>query len=64
MRLGDVGGTIVGEVFVQILKSDRNSYLAANPQWRPTLPSWTGNFAMTDLLTYADVVNREPGSPK
>ena len=63
-RLGDVGSTIVGEVFIQILKSDRNSYLAANPQWRPTLPARvTGNFAMTDLLTYADVVNRGPGSP-
>ena len=26
LRLGDVGSTIVGEVFVQILKSDANSY--------------------------------------
>ncbi|HKA60266.1 MAG TPA: heme peroxidase family protein [Gemmatimonadales bacterium] len=68
LQLGDVGGTIVGEVFVQILKADGNSYLAASPNWRPTLPDRsgkvTGNFAMTDLLTYADVVNRGPGSPQ
>jgi hypothetical protein len=68
LRLGDVGSTIVGEVFVQILKSDGNSYLAASPKWRPTLPDRsgkvTGNFAMTDLLTYASVVNRGPGSPQ
>jgi hypothetical protein len=67
LRLGDVGSTIVGEVFVQILKSDANSYLAASPKWRPTLPDRsgkvTGNYAMTDLLTYADVVKRGPGSP-
>jgi hypothetical protein len=68
LRLGDVGSTIVGEVFVQILKSDGNSYLAASPRWRPTLPDRfgkvTGNYAMTDLLTYADVVNRGAGSPQ
>ncbi len=67
-RLGDVGSTIVGEVFIQILKSDRNSYLAASPKWRPTLPDRsgkvTGNYAMTDLLTYAEVVKRGPGSPE
>ena len=68
LRLGDVGSTIVGEVFVQILKSDGNSYLAASPEWRPTLPDRsgkvTGNYAMTDLLTYAGVVNRGAGSPQ
>jgi Animal haem peroxidase len=68
LRLGDVGSTIVGEVFIQVLKSDRNSYLAANPRWRPTVPdrsgALTGNFAMTDLLTYAEVVKRGPGSPE
>ena len=41
-RLGDVRSTIVGEVFVQILKSDGNSYLAASPDWRPTLPDRSG----------------------
>ena len=68
LRLGDVGSTIVGEVFVQILKSDGNSYLSASPDWRPTLPDRsgkvTGNYAMTDLLTYAGVVNRGAGSPQ
>ena len=67
-RLGDVGSAIVGEVFVQILRSDPNSYLAASPNWRPTLPDRfgkvTGNYAMTDLLTYADVVKRGAGSPQ
>jgi hypothetical protein len=65
--MGDVGGTIVAEVFIQNLRTDRNSYLAAAPRWRPTLPdrfgNVTGNFTMTDLLTFAGVVDRGLGSP-
>jgi hypothetical protein len=57
-RLGPVGARIVGEVFIGLLKADRSSYLASNPQWKPTLPSagGAGTFRITDLLTFAGVV--------
>jgi len=57
LRLGPVGGRIVGEVFIGLLKADETSYLAAQPNWTPMLPSTTpGGFRMTDLLTFAGVV--------
>jgi hypothetical protein len=57
-RLGPVGAGIVGEVFVGLLQSDRSSYVASQPQWKPTLPSagGAGTFRITDLLTFAGVV--------
>jgi hypothetical protein len=56
LRLGPVGGRIVGEVFIGLLQLDPNSYLAAAPNWRPTLPTQTpGDFRMTDLLRFARV---------
>jgi len=57
LRLGPVGGRIVGEVFIGLLKADQTSYLAVQPNWTPVLPSATpGEFHMTDLLTFAGVV--------
>lgn len=57
LRLGPVGSRIVGEVFIALLKADRSSFLASEPNWRPVLPSLTaGEFRMTDLLTFAGVV--------
>ena len=57
LRLGPVGGRIVGEVFIGLLKADESSYLAARPNWIPVLPSATpGDFRITDLLTLAGVV--------
>jgi hypothetical protein len=32
-RLGPVGGRIVGQVFVNNLRKDRNSYLTVAPDW-------------------------------
>ena len=59
LRLGPVGGRIVGEVFLGLLQLDPDSYLAANPRWRPTLPARngrvTGDFRMVDFLTFAGV---------
>ncbi|HEX6209881.1 MAG TPA: peroxidase family protein [Methylomirabilota bacterium] len=59
LRLGPVGGRIVGEVFIGLLQMDRDSYLATNPDWRPTLPTRTGritgDFRMVDFLTFAGV---------
>lgn len=57
LRLGPVGGTIVGEVFLGLLKGDPTSYLAVQPNWTPTLPSASGGFRMTDLLRFAGVVH-------
>ena len=57
LRLGPVGGRIVSEVFIGLLKADESSYLAAQPRWKPVLPSATrGDFRITDLLTFAGVV--------
>jgi hypothetical protein len=57
-RLGPVGGRIVGEVFIELLRADRDSYLAENPRWKPHLPSagGPGVFRITDLLKFAGVV--------
>jgi Animal haem peroxidase len=57
-RLGPVGARIVGEVFVGLLKADRDSYLADAPNWKPTLPAagGPGTFRMADLLRFAGVV--------
>ena len=57
LRLGPVGGYIVGKVFADLLKADASSYIATNRNWRPELPSATpGNFRITDLLRFAGVV--------
>jgi len=57
LRLGPVGGRIVGEVFIGLLRADESSYLATRPNWTPVLPSATpGDFRITDLLTLAGMV--------
>jgi hypothetical protein len=57
--LGQVGGTIVGEVIIGLLELDRRSFLAADSRWKPTLPQRdgkvTGDFRMVDFLTFAGV---------
>lgn len=55
-NLGQVGGRIVAEVFIGLLKSDPFSYLQVLPGWTPELPSRTaGDFRMVDFLTFAKV---------
>lgn len=57
-HLGPVGGRIVGEVILGLLQADRQSYLGAQPSWRPTLPAVGGDgrsFRMTDFLRFAEV---------
>jgi hypothetical protein len=52
-HLGPVGGRIVAEVFLAILKEDPSSYLSNEPGWRPFLPSATPDtFTMPDLITF------------
>jgi hypothetical protein len=52
--LGEVGGRIVAEVVVGIIRDDPESYLSNDPSWRPTLPSHqAGSFRIRDLLVPA-----------
>jgi hypothetical protein len=53
-RLGAVGGRIVGEVFINNLRNDPNSYLNVDPKWVPNAGGGL-SFRMTDFLTYAGV---------
>ncbi len=59
LRLGPVGGRIVAEVLLGLMKMDNGSYLNARPRWRPSLPTRTGavtgDFTMADILTFAGV---------
>jgi hypothetical protein len=56
-HLGPVGATIVAEVFVGLIQGNPASYLSATPKFKPSLGSTPGKFEMTDLLTFAGVVN-------
>jgi hypothetical protein len=54
-QLGPVGGRIVAETFVKILKRDAGSYLNV-AGFTPILPSATpGDFTFADLLIFAGV---------
>jgi hypothetical protein len=58
LRLGPVGGHIVGEVILGLLLNDPTSYLSAKPPWQPIFPTrngTTGTFHMVDFLTFAGV---------
>ena len=52
-RLGEVGGRIVGEVLIEIVKRDPESYLAVEPTWKPTLPAHADSFRLRDILVPA-----------
>jgi len=55
-QLGPVGGRIVAETFVRILKRDAGSYLNVSGGFTPILPSAVpGNFTVADLVTFAGV---------
>lgn len=47
-RLGPVGGRIVAEVLLGLLKGDPFSYLNVEPNWTPSLTD--GDFKMPDLI--------------
>jgi len=55
IRLGAVGGRIVGEVLVGLMYRDKHSFLNVNPSFRPypQLCSTSGEFCMADLLMQA-----------
>jgi hypothetical protein len=54
-RLGPVGGRIVAEVLIGLVKGDPLSYLRVQPGWRPELGSQTtpGDFTMADVVRVA-----------
>jgi Animal haem peroxidase len=53
-QLGPVGGRIVAEVLIGLLRADPGSQLVVDPSWRPTLPSRDHNrFGLTDLVMFA-----------
>jgi hypothetical protein len=55
-RLGPVGGTIVAEVLVGLVRRSEHSILRAE-DWEPTLPSARpGKFILPDLLRFAGVL--------
>jgi hypothetical protein len=60
VRLGDVGGRIVAEVFLDQLAVDPASYLNAKPRFTPTV-AHDGAFTMGDFLNFAQVVELEDG---
>jgi Animal haem peroxidase len=55
LTLGPVGGRIVAEVLIGLIKSDPRSYLVQKPKWTPTLTSSGSSFRMKDFLTFAGV---------
>jgi hypothetical protein len=56
-RLGPVGGTIVAEILVGLVRHSANSILRT-ANWQPTLPSaQAGTFTLTDLLKFARVLS-------
>jgi len=53
-QLGPVGGRIVAEVLIGLLRADLCSYLTVRPSWTPTLPRHGGvSFGLADLLLFA-----------
>jgi Animal haem peroxidase len=57
-RLGPLGSRIVSEAFVGFLEGDRNSFLARDRHWKPTLPgARPDTFTMADLLNFVGELN-------
>ncbi len=55
-QLGPVGGRVVAETFVRMLKRDPDSYLNAVTPFTPSLPSAVaGQFTVADLVNFARV---------
>ena len=55
-RLGEVGGRIVAEVLIELLRHDPTSFLS-QAGWQPDLRQMDGSFGIADLLSYAERVD-------
>ena len=53
--LGPVGGRIVAEVMLGLLRADPTSYLQVAPAWRPNLGARGGDYQISDFLRFAQV---------
>ena len=57
-QLGPVGGRIVAETFIRILKRDVSSYLNVPGGFTPMLPSAApGDFTVANLVLFAGVTS-------
>jgi hypothetical protein len=52
-HLGPVGGQIVADVLLGLLKEDSHSFVNARPGWKPTLGPKAGKFSLADLVKFA-----------
>jgi hypothetical protein len=60
-QLGPVGGRIVAEVLIGLLRADPDSYLVVDPSWRPALPGHDRtSFDLSDLVIFA--AGQQPAS--
>jgi hypothetical protein len=60
-QLGPVGGRIVAEVLLGLLKGDPFSFLSVEPNWKPWLGTTPGEFGMPDLVRFVE--GEEPPTP-
>ena len=62
-RLGPVGGRIVAETILGLLKHDDHSFVNATTPWKPKSPiaPKAGEFTFTDLVKFADIVEGGDG---
>jgi hypothetical protein len=52
-HLGPVGGEIVADVLLGLLKEDKHSFVNRNPKWKPTLGPKPGKFTLADMVKFA-----------
>ena len=53
--LGPVGGRIVAETMLGLLRADPGSYLTQQPGWTPSLGAAGGTYTLADFLRFAGV---------
>jgi hypothetical protein len=53
--LGPVGGRIVAEVMLGLLRADPAGYLVRQPAWQPSLGATGGQYTMANFLRFAGV---------
>jgi hypothetical protein len=53
--LGPVGGRLVAETPLGLLRADPSGYLVHQPGWTPTLGATGGSCTVVDLLRFAGV---------
>ena len=52
-HLGPVGGEIVADVMLGLLKEDNHSFVNQNPKFKPSLGSKAGKFELADMVKLA-----------